>query len=116
MDSTNKSFNAGRKQAQRLFKALDKCERCGGIQTLHRHHLDNNPLNNQSKNIAILCQKCHGTLHANERWKDHSKDRICLYCGKIFTYKRPREKTCSRECGNKLAWMKRRSFPELVNQ
>ena len=112
MQSTEKSSNAGRKQAQRLYKNLVSCERCGGTETLHRHHLDNNPANNQSKNLAILCSKCHGTLHASQRWKDHTKDRTCLYCGTVFTYKRAREKTCSRECGNKLAWMKRRSFRE----
>ena len=112
MQSTQKSSNAGRKQAQRLYKNLHACERCGGTQTLHRHHLDHNTSNNQSSNVAVLCSKCHGALHANQRWKDHTKDRTCLYCGKTFTYIRPREKTCSRECGNKLAWMKRRLHQE----
>ena len=112
MKSTEKSSNAGRKQAQRLYKNLVSCERCGGTETLHRHHLDNDPTNNQSKNLAVLCSRCHGSLHASQRWKDHTKDRTCLYCGTVFTYKRAREKTCSRECGNKLAWMKRRSSQE----
>lgn len=113
---TQKSLNAGRKQAQRLYKNLSKCERCGGTETLHRHHIDHNTSNNTSSNIAILCIRCHGSIHANQHWKDHTKDRICLYCGTQFTYKRPREKTCSRQCGNKLAWMKRRSFQELLEQ
>ena len=108
MTSTQLSSNAGRKHAQRKFKELKPCARCGGTKSLHRHHLDNDTTNNRKTNLAILCARCHGALHASERWKDHTKERICLYCGDQFTYERSREKTCSRSCGNKLAWMKRR--------
>ena len=112
MRSTPKTTNAGRKQAQRLFKVLTACESCGGTETLQRHHKDHDTSNNTPENISTLCSKCHGKMHAEQRWSGHTKQRTCANCGKQFTYKRARETTCSRACGNKAAWSLRKSCQE----
>jgi len=148
------SKNTGRKQAQRMFRATE-CNRCGGIQSLQRHHKDGNSLNNAPKNVEILCQPCHtkadmeagrwgkgktltpkpcaicgkkfqprknrdkickkaeclkelGRRSAELRWSSHTKEIACKNCGNIFTKERARQMTCSRSCGNILAWRKRR--------
>lgn len=85
-------LNSGRKQAQRLFKALI-CHICGGEQTLHRHHLDHNPLNNNPMNIQILCVQCHNREHRK------LKPVPCQICKKEFQPKRARNsKVCSSLC------------------
>jgi hypothetical protein len=35
------------------------CERCGTQPATERHHKDGNPLNNDSKNIQGVCNRCH---------------------------------------------------------
>jgi hypothetical protein len=58
---------AGRYQAQHMFKA-EACEDCGQQGPyLHRHHKDENPTNNTPSNISILCVKCHSKEHARLR-------------------------------------------------
>jgi DNA-directed RNA polymerase subunit RPC12/RpoP len=41
----------------------NKCEFCGaegiGTNSLTVHHLDFNPMNNDPKNLVVLCAKCH---------------------------------------------------------
>lgn len=40
-----------------------KCEKCGSVEELHRHHFDyTKPLE-----VAVLCKKCHYAFHAVER-------------------------------------------------
>ena len=54
------------------------CEKCKSENDLTIHHLDNNgrnnqekglPMNNDPKNLMVLCRKCHGSLHAREYWE-----------------------------------------------
>ena len=58
--------HSGRHRAQRLY-ALGACERCGaepgGETPIHRHHKDENPLNNAPDNIEMLCEPCHVAEH-----------------------------------------------------
>ena len=54
---------AGRWQAQHLYPTK-QCERCGVERDeLHRHHKDQNPLNNAPENIQVLCRACHNAVH-----------------------------------------------------
>ena len=39
------------------------CEACGAKTSLHAHHIDGNPENNDPANIQTLCVHCHGFLH-----------------------------------------------------
>jgi hypothetical protein len=54
--------NAGRRRAQKMYKAL-KCQKCGAKQNLQRHHKDGNPKNNQPTNVSVLCWRCHMVSH-----------------------------------------------------
>lgn len=57
--------HTGRHRAQRLF-AAEVCQACGATENLHRHHKDENPLNNAPENVAILCQDCHAKAHGGK--------------------------------------------------
>ena len=64
---TPKTKEAGRYQAQQLFPAK-QCEDCGKTGPyLHRHHKDENPMNNSPSNISVLCVACHSKEHAKIR-------------------------------------------------
>ncbi len=61
--------HAGRHRAQARFD-LKPCEVCGcppGGHKVHRHHKDENTLNNEPDNISFLCTKHHGEAHARLR-------------------------------------------------
>jgi len=65
----NATRNTGHQRAQRLIEA-NVCERCGRTKEetmLHRHHIDENSLNNSEENIEILCAKCHVREHRKRR-------------------------------------------------
>lgn len=62
---------------------------------------------------AVLCGKreCReelGRRCAEKRWSGHEKITSCTCCGVRFERVRARQTTCSRSCGNKLAWEQRR--------
>lgn len=42
------------------------CEECGTKTTLHVHHVDRNPANNDPANLRTLCASCHLQLHWRE--------------------------------------------------
>ncbi|MCK5613525.1 HNH endonuclease [Candidatus Pacearchaeota archaeon] len=42
----------------------DSCEACGLSDSLHAHHVDGNPDNNNPENIQTLCRWCHAFRHA----------------------------------------------------
>jgi len=56
---------------------------------------------------SLACLQEMGRRSAVTRWKGHSKETACAYCGKVFVRTRARQETCSRSCGNKRAWGKR---------
>lgn len=101
-----------RKKAQSKIP-LTVCCKCGKKAT-DRHH----PNHDEAPEVVQFCREHHleadaellkaeGIKGAEKRWKDHSKTRNCENCGTEFVYTRPRQTTCSRSCGNKLAWKKR---------
>ena len=51
------SFNHARQRARRMYPT-EECEVCGFFPA-QRHHKDGNPLNNDRKNISMLCPKHH---------------------------------------------------------
>lgn len=57
--------NAGHKRAQAQYE-LKPCEICGATPkdaVIHRHHIDENPMNNAPDNIAFLCALHHREAH-----------------------------------------------------
>ena len=46
---------------------------------MERHHKDGNGANNSSKNVAILCRKCHDVIHKFSKPKTRiPKDSIMI--------------------------------------
>lgn len=89
-----------------------KCTKCGNINDLIIHHIDESGQtetpNNSMDNLTTLCRPCHLKLH-NIKINPNPRNRvkcICLNCGKEFEVvpskiKNGRGKYCSRECKNK---------------
>ena len=57
------------------------------------------------------CLSEAGRQSAERRWSGRSKEKRCVVCGRSFIYSRPRDTTCSRSCGNRLAWARRSGTP-----
>jgi ribosomal protein L37E len=57
---TSTNPQQGRDRAGRR-KQLGACERCGKP-AIDRHHIDDNPLNNDPANLVGLCRRCHMQL------------------------------------------------------
>lgn len=110
-DSAGK--DAGRARARSVFKNIGPCVVCGSSAT-ERHHVDENPLNNDPSNIEILCHKCHMGRHKKTHccsghllsednvYMDHGK-RYCRECRRLRSRNRirdrrrpPRDKTKCR--------------------
>lgn len=54
-----------RKQIQRKYPLKGRiCSICGADHGLERHHKDADITNNTSRNIQIVCVRCHYDLHA----------------------------------------------------
>lgn len=43
------------------------CSECGSDRRTLRHHIDENPWNNEPSNIRILCYSCHGLVHSRAK-------------------------------------------------
>jgi hypothetical protein len=56
-----------RKKSQELLGKYRYCWRCGSPEGLSVHHDDKNRLNNSSKNVFVLCFKCHGAIHGRDK-------------------------------------------------
>lgn len=44
-----------------------KCEACGATASLHAHHIDQDPANNEPENIQTLCKQCHDFWHSTQK-------------------------------------------------
>jgi len=57
----------GTKRAREILESLGRsltiCEDCGLEGEMMIHHVDRNPYNNNSSNLKVLCQNCHGREH-----------------------------------------------------
>jgi len=99
------TLSTGRKRAQRAYPIAeeDRCEHCGSIKTLQRHHIDRDPMNNAPDNIALLCVDCHAKQHRT------IQPATCQICGLEFQPKRSRRATlcgaaqCLSEKGRRSA-------------
>ena len=56
------SKRGGRTRALRTYRNIGPCAECGATKA-ERHHNDENPANNESGNITILCRRCHMAAH-----------------------------------------------------
>ncbi len=71
------------------------------------HHKDGNRLNNRLDNLEVLDHAVHTSLHQNEGGE--RRPAVCPECGKDFLRIswRPHQ-TCSRSCGLRRMWRRRR--------
>lgn len=65
--------HTGRARAKKSHPIMpDHCQKCGchksETKRMERHHIDENPLNNEGSNILWLCAKCHKSMHPHPRW------------------------------------------------
>lgn len=81
------THNSKRQRARKRFR-LGPCEMCGKPGK-DRHHRDNDPGNNESSNVQILCRKCHMVadgrliaLRRNHRGPQPAKP--CRICGREY--------------------------------
>ena len=56
------------------------CEHCQTETSLHVHHRDGNPSNNDPQNLQTLCASCHLKMHWRERRKTLKPRKPCLHC------------------------------------
>ncbi len=45
----------------------DECEKCHSRENLELHHRDRNRLNNDIRNIQLLCRECHLGVHSRTK-------------------------------------------------
>lgn len=65
----------------------DVCCGCGALHKLERHHFDNNPKNNEKKNIYFVCSKCHKAFHRKDIRGVFSDEVVSIeFVGKQQTY------------------------------
>lgn len=57
----NPTLAGYRARAKKIRK--DACEVCESKSDLHAHHMDEDPSNNDPKNVATLCGSCHQIWH-----------------------------------------------------
>ena len=61
--------------ASTLYRKMvlkDACARCGETEKLCVHHKDDNHLNNDPKNLEVLCMPCHSSHHKTAWWRSRS--------------------------------------------
>jgi 5-methylcytosine-specific restriction endonuclease McrA len=70
------------RKAARSIPLGSACQHCGRSEvSLDKHHIDENPLNNDPENVMTLCDSCHTKLH----WrlgKKRNPRASCSVCGK----------------------------------
>ncbi len=60
----------------KLQQVKGRCEVCG--EKAHSiHHIDGSKNNHDIDNLAVLCQKCHGTIHSGRKNKTSKYIREC---------------------------------------
>jgi 5-methylcytosine-specific restriction endonuclease McrA len=80
----------GFKLALEIYESFKrKCSQCGEINDLTIHHLDNKGtnfsnlglkklMNNDIKNLVLLCRSCHGRIHAYQKWENYYRKKKIL--------------------------------------
>lgn len=71
------------------------------------HHLNENKSDNSFDNLFLLSRSEHGTLHATLTENPCTKISYCLYCKKVFKYKKDISH-CS-----KLCWLTKKEINQL---
>jgi hypothetical protein len=91
------------------------CELCGQGEmwrgrrlALILDHVNGVPDDHRLENLRIVCPNCAGTLPTHCGRKNKRPPRTCALCGSSFEAKRREQRYCSRECGQRVAWVNRK--------
>ncbi len=75
----NAKPDTGRARAEKYF-SLKACVKCTKEESVERHHIDGNPLNNNPSNVILFCRNCHmiydGRSLGRLRGLKHAKRKI----------------------------------------
>jgi hypothetical protein len=93
-----------------------RCELCGQDEHWHGRklalildHINGVPNDHRLENLRILCPNCAATLETHCGRKNKRPPRRCAFCGTDFRPSFRRQRYCSRDCGQRVAWANRRS-------
>lgn len=77
-----------------------ECEICKTKELIEVHHMDCNPLNNNIKNLMVLCFKHHKEIHGQVvgECKKRKYTKKCKKCKKKFHPFYRDQKYCSKIC------------------
>lgn len=89
--------HTGRHRAKSVLASAERCALCliapATAKRMERHHVDGNPLNNESSNLVWLCSKCHKGVHSHPRHK-HLAPRLTLPYRESSRVQAPTSGTC----------------------
>lgn len=95
-----------------------ECEICGKRKrTMHVHHLDHDPCNNDPNNLQTLCVSCHVRSHSPNYVGSTRQRTRCLHCDKP-SYRRGlccTHLTRLKRYGDPLITPPRRGLPPIIN-
>lgn len=112
----NSTYNRNNLKQRLLAAGLKepRCELCGqgeewrgGKLALILDHINGVPDDHRLENLRIVCPNCAATLPTHCGRKNRRPPRECALCGEQFSSKRPEQRYCSRECGQRVAWTNR---------
>jgi transposase-like protein len=114
----NSTYNRQNLKTRLLSNGLKdpRCELCGQGEiwrgkrlSLILDHINGVPNDHRLQNLRIVCPTCAATLDTHCGRKNRRPPRPCVLCGRDFYSKRPEQRYCSRECGQRVAWINRKS-------
>jgi hypothetical protein len=88
-----------------------RCELCGqdenwngAVMALILDHINGVPDDHRLENLRIVCPNCDATLetHCGRHNRKPRPVRECRLCGATFTPNSPKQRYCSRECGQRV--------------
>ena len=93
-----------------------RCESCGQGEhwygrklALILDHVNGVPNDHRLENLRILCPNCAATLDTHCGRKNRRPPRQCAFCGSDFRPRYRKQRYCSRDCGQRVAWTNRKS-------
>ena len=75
--------NSRRQSHKRARAACQGCQRSRKVTRLYVHHRDENPMNNDPRNLMTLCGSCHRRSHSPNFMATGALRKPCKYCSAL---------------------------------